>query len=133
MTWTQTELELIGQADELEFASLSDDGALSPFVTMWVVRVGEEIYVRSAGGASRPWFQRATSSGTGHIRAGGIEAEVAFDKAPVGADIEIDASYHEKYDRYGSTIVGHVTGPGAHQVTIRLVRRTKSYSHDVGR
>ena len=133
MTWTLTELELIGRAEELELASRSDDGALSPFVTMWVVRVGDEIYVRSAGGSGRPWFQRATSSGTGHIRAGGIEAEVAFDKAPVGADIEIDASYHEKYDRYGATIVGHVTGPGAHPVTIRLVRQPTSESHDAER
>jgi len=35
---------------------------------------------------------------------------------------DIDAAYHAKYDRYGPRVVGSVTGPGAHQVTIRLIR-----------
>ncbi len=30
-------------------------------------------------------------------------------------------AYHAKYDRYGPQIVGTVTGPGTHDVTIRLV------------
>ena len=34
---------------------------------------------------------------------------------------DIDAAYHAKYDRYGPLIVRSVTGPDAHQVTVRPV------------
>jgi hypothetical protein len=33
-----------------------------------------------------------------------------------------DSEYHAKYDRYGPSIVGHVTGPAAHAVTIRSIK-----------
>jgi hypothetical protein len=42
---------------------------------MWVVPVADELYVRSAGGPGRPWYRRALASGTGRIRAGGVELE----------------------------------------------------------
>jgi hypothetical protein len=121
MAWTQTELDRIGHAEDLQLASGGDDEVLSPYVTMWVVRVGEELFVRSAGGPNRPWYRRAKASGGGRIRADGIERDVTFEEAPVGVNSEIDAVYHEKYDHYGATIVGHVTGGVSHAVTIRLV------------
>ena len=34
-----------------------DDGSLRTFTTMWVVRLGESLYVRSAGGSDRPWYR----------------------------------------------------------------------------
>jgi len=34
----------------------------------------------------------------------------------------VDAAYHAKYDRYGQQIVGSVTGPKAHAVTVRLAK-----------
>ena len=51
-TWTSDELDRIGAAEELELASLRRDGTLRPYVTMWVVRAGDDLYVRSA--ALRP-------------------------------------------------------------------------------
>ena len=35
MTWNEAELERIGRAEELDLASRSDDGSLSPYVTIW--------------------------------------------------------------------------------------------------
>lgn len=46
---------------------------------------------------------------------------MSFAQAPTEAQDDIDAAYHAKYDRYGSRIVGSVTGPDAHSVTVRLV------------
>ena len=63
---------------------------------MWAVRVGDERYVRSAGGPDRPWYRRALASGTGEVRAGGIHAGVTFDPAVGNAHEAIDASYHAK-------------------------------------
>jgi hypothetical protein len=127
-TWTDNELDRVGDAVELQLTSVRDDGSLRPNVTMWVVRVGDDLYVRSAGGPDRPWYRNAKASGAGHIRAGGLEHSVAFADAPADAHDDIDAAYHAKYDGYGPKIVGHVTGPDARLVTIRLMPSTPSRS-----
>ena len=124
-TWTPGELQDIGAAEELQLASRRPDGSLRPFVTMWVVRAGGGLYVRSAYGPGNPWYRRATASGAGRIRAGGAERDVSFAQAAAEAQDDIDAAYHAKYDRYGPRIVGSVTGPDAHSVTVRLVPHTE--------
>jgi hypothetical protein len=122
-TWTDNELSRIGEADELQLASRRPDGTLRPYVTMWAVRAGDDLYVRSADGSDNPWYRRATASGTGRIHAGGAERDVTFTDAAPDAHGAIDAAYHAKYDRYGPQIVGSVVGPHAADVTIRLVPR----------
>jgi hypothetical protein len=119
--WAADELTRIGHATELQVASRRSDGSLRPFVTIWVVRVGDDLYVRSAYGTDNPWFRRAKTSGEGRVRAGGVERDVTF-TAPAGdASADIDAAYHLKYDRYGPRIVGTVVGPHAAPGTLRLV------------
>ncbi|MCU1441157.1 MAG: hypothetical protein JWP85_2154 [Rhodoglobus sp.] len=121
--WTADELDRVGGAEELQLASQRSDGTLRPYVRMWVVRAGHDVYVRSAYGKDNPWYLRALASGVGRIRAGGIERDVTFAPANPTADDAIDAAYHAKYDRYGARIVGTVVGPHAHEVTIRLLAR----------
>lgn len=116
--WSADQLARIGQADELQ---LRPDSTAGPYVTMWVVRVGDDLYVRSAGGRDRPWYRRATAAGAGRIRAGGVEIDVTFDRSNGDVEEAIDAAYHSKYDRYGAHIVGSVAGETAHQVTVRLM------------
>jgi hypothetical protein len=124
--WTDEELERIGEAQELQLASERPDGTLRPYVTMWVVRVDDELYVRSAYGANNPWFRRAKASGVGRIRAGGLERDVTFAEPVPDVHPDIDATYRGKYERYGPAIVGTVVGSLAHAVTIRLVPRSTS-------
>lgn len=121
--WTQEELRRIGEAQELRLASARPDGSLRAFVTMWVVRADDELYVRSAYGPSNPWFRRAKASGAGRIRAGGVERDVTFAEPAAGVYAGIDAAYQAKYDRHGPEIVGTVVGPEAEAVTIRLQPR----------
>jgi hypothetical protein len=123
-TWTEDELDGIGGAEELELASRRGGGSLRPYVTMWVVRVGDELYVRSAYGPDNPWYRQAMASGAGRVRGGGVERDVSFANADPDAHGDIDAAYHAKYDRYGPRIVGTVVGSDAHPVTIRLEPRT---------
>jgi len=121
ITWTDHELQQVAAAEELQLASKRPDGSLRPYVTMWVVGVDGDLYVRSAGGPDRGWYRRAIASAKGRIRAGGIEADVTF---VVGTDVPnavIDAAYHAKYDRYGARLVSSVVGADAHEVTIRLL------------
>ena len=123
-SWTGDELATIGRAEELKLASLRGDGTLRPYVTMWVVRAGDELYVRSARGPANGWYVRALRAGTGRIRAGGLERDVVFaDPADPAVHAGIDAAYHAKYDRYGPAIVGSVVGEKASEVTIRLLPR----------
>jgi hypothetical protein len=119
--WSRDDLERIGDAEELQLASCRADGTLRPYVTMWVVGAAGSLYVRSAYGPDNPWYRRAVASGTGRIRAGGLERDVAFGQASADVQADVDAAYHAKYDRYGARIVGSVTGPGTYQLTIRLV------------
>jgi len=119
MSWTADELEKIGNADELQLASRRPDGSLRPFVTIWVVRAGDDIYVRSAYGYDNPWFQRALKAGKGRIQAGGVERDVYFEEHPE-ADAAVDAAFHAKYDRYGRAMVGTVVSPEAVRSTLRV-------------
>jgi hypothetical protein len=122
--WTDEELRRIGDAEELNLASTRPDGTLRPYVTMWVIRTGDGLYVRSAYGPDNPWYRRARASGTGRIRAGGVQHEVTFADPDPAVHGDIDAAYHAKYDRYGPQIVGTVVGPDAYPVTLRLTPRT---------
>jgi hypothetical protein len=122
-TWTSEELGRIGAAEELQLASLRGNGTPRPYVTMWVVRAGDDLYVRSAYGPDNPWFRRAKASGAGHIRAGGLERNVTFAEPASDMHDAINAAYHSKYDRYGPRIVGTVVGPDAEAVTIKLLPR----------
>ena len=56
-TWTPDELSMIGGADELQIASLRPDGTLRPYVTIWAVRAGDDLYIRSAYGSNNTWFR----------------------------------------------------------------------------
>jgi hypothetical protein len=124
-TWTSQELDRIGQAEELQLATQRHQGGVSRYVTMWVVRANDDLYVRSAYGPLNPWYRRAQAAKAGRIRAGGLERAVTFGTADAEVQGAIDAAYHAKYDRYGPQIVGSVTGPGAHDVTVRLVKAAR--------
>jgi hypothetical protein len=121
-TWTSDELENIAAADELELASAKDDGTLRKPVTIWVVRHGDDLYVRSWRGRTSRWFRGAQDRHEGHIRAGGVEKDVVFLEVDDVND-EIDAAYRAKYDRYGATYVDPMIGQEARAATIKLVPR----------
>jgi hypothetical protein len=119
--WTDDELDRIGRAEELQVASHRSDGTLRPYVTIWTVRAGDDVYIRSAYGRDNGWFRRARASGTGRIRPGGVETDVVFEEPDDDIHAAVDAAYHAKYDRYGQQIVGSVTGPHAVGETFRLI------------
>jgi hypothetical protein len=119
--WTAAELARVGEADELGIASRRPDGSLRPFVTIWFVTLGPDLYVRSAHGHDNPWFQRALASGEGRIRVGGVERDVAFEEPGPELVEDLHGAYHAKYDRYGQNIVGTVVSPEAARSTLRLV------------
>jgi hypothetical protein len=121
--WTAEDLERIGGADELEIASTRPDGTLRPYVTIWVVRAGDGLYVRSAHGSDNPWYRRAVASGTGRIRAGGAERDAGFESPDHALDQAITKAFHEKYDRYGAELVDPVVSSESAKATLRILPR----------
>jgi hypothetical protein len=56
------------------------------------------------------------------IRTGGIEKEVSLVEAD-GANDQVDAVYHAKYDRRFASIVPSIVGPEGRAATLKLVPR----------
>lgn len=84
-TWTPDELDRVGAADELQIAPARQNGSLRPGTTIWVVRVGDELYVRSYRGRGGAWFRTAARSHQGRIRTGGVERDVRFEEPDGGS------------------------------------------------
>src|SRR6266568_5116242 len=77
-SWTRNDLERIGAADELQLASFKEDGTLRKPVIIWVVRVGDDLYVRSYRGREGAWFRHTQLRHEGRISAGGMKKDVTF-------------------------------------------------------
>jgi hypothetical protein len=121
--WTSDELTRIGSAEELEIAPRRGDGSLARPRTIWVVRHGDDLYVRSVNGRTSAWFRGTQARHEGHIQAGGVSKDVTF--ADTGDDIgdDLDAAYRGKYHRYAAGIVGSVLSTQARDATLKLVPR----------
>jgi hypothetical protein len=125
ITWTKDELTKIGAADELQIASLRHDGTLRKPVTIWVVRIGDYLYVRSVNGRTSAWFRGTQVRHEGHIQAGGVEKDVTFvEEADPGITGQIDAAYRAKYRRYAAQYVDPIVAAAAQSATIKLVPRS---------
>jgi hypothetical protein len=120
--WTSDELSKIGAAEELQIAPARRDGTLRTPVTIWVVRHGDDLYVRSVNGRTGSWFRGAQDRHEGHIQAGGVDKDVLLVDTDDMND-EIDADYRAKYRRYAASIVDSIVSPGARSATLKLVRR----------
>jgi hypothetical protein len=120
--WTKDELDKIGAAEELEIASVRRDGTLSNPVTIWVVRGGNDLYVRSYKGRGGAWFRAAQVRHEGHIRAGGIDKDVTFvEEIDSAIDGQLDTAYRTKYRGYSAQYVDPMVAAAARATTIRLV------------
>lgn len=125
-TWTGDELNTIGIADELEIEPRRRDGRLRKPVTIWGVRVGDDLYVRSYRGHGGVWFRAAQVSHEGRIQAGGVEKDVTFvEETDPGINDQIDAGYRTKYGHYPQ-YVAPMLAPEARSTTIRLVPRART-------
>ncbi len=121
--WTRNDLERIRAADELQLASFKEDGTLRKPVPIWVVRVGDDLYVRAYRGREGAWFRHTQLRHEGRISAGGVTKDVTFvdvsdDEA---LNNEIDAAYQSKYQRYSATYVDPMITPQARATTLKLV------------
>jgi hypothetical protein len=118
--WTNDELDAIATGEELQIASLRRDQTLRNPTTIWVVRHGDDLYVRSVNGRTSAWFRGTQMLHEGWIQGGGVEKDVAFVDAGPDLNDQIDAEYRTKYRRYAASIIESIVSPEARSTTIRL-------------
>ena len=124
--WDNEALDTIAAAEEVRIASVRRDGTLRKPVTVWVIRHGDDVFVRSVRGRSGHWFRGAQERHEGRIRAGGVQQDVTFVDADRDIDDEIDAAYRAKYRRYAGSILNSVLTPEARLSTTKIVPRSTS-------
>jgi hypothetical protein len=123
--WTGDERDKIAATDELQIASARRDGTLTNPVTIWVVRLGDDLYVRSYKGTGGSWFRAAQVRHEGRIRAGGVEKDVTFvNETDPRINDQIDAAYRTKYGGYSAQYVDPMVSADARATTIKLVPRS---------
>jgi hypothetical protein len=118
--WTDDELDRIEAAQELRIAPVRGDGTLRKPVPIWVVRAGDDLYVRAAYGEGSAWHRVARTSRQARISAGGVEKDVTIEDADDAINDRVDAAYRTKYRRYASIVDGITTDP-ARSTTLKLV------------
>lgn len=123
--WTPDELARIQAAQELEIAPVRRDGTLRRPVPIWVVRAGDDLYVRAAYLEGSGWHRVARTSRRARIRAGGVDKDVTVEEAHGAVNEQVDAAYRAKYGRYAS-IVDSITDAAHRATTLRLVPHTET-------
>ncbi|MDX3586346.1 DUF2255 family protein [Streptomyces europaeiscabiei] len=123
--WTGQELDSIEHAEELEIASLRRDGELGSRRTIWVVGVGDGIYVRSVNGPGSDWYRGTRARQEGRVQACGVGKDVTIVDAADDTTVNdaVDAAYRAKYGHYAAYIIKAITSPEASSTTMRLEPR----------
>lgn len=123
--WTADELNRFAAADELHIAVRRTDGTLRRRVPIWVVVVGDDVFVRTWFRRDTGWFGQAVSSGRAAVDVPGLAADVRLVDVGAGPDrlrAGVDAAYRTKYARYGASAVGPMVADAAAATTLRLTR-----------
>jgi hypothetical protein len=118
--WADDELRHIADAQELAIAPVRRNGQLRRATPIWVVRAGDDLYVRAASGANKGWHGVARNSRQARIHAGGVEKDVTVEDADHAVLDQVDAAYREKYGGGYATIVDSITDAEHRATTLRL-------------
>ncbi|WAE75774.1 DUF2255 family protein [Streptomonospora nanhaiensis] len=121
MTWTPEELTLYSSTEEIVLTVAHGRRVLRRGRRVWVVREGDDLYVRSLGGHASDWYRSARIHRKGTVRAAGLRRNVVFEPADPGTRERVDAAYRLKYGHYAAAFLDTVTGDQAASTTLRLV------------
>jgi hypothetical protein len=120
--WTPDQLAAVADADELTIQPRRADGTLRKPVPIWVVRDGDNLYVRSFRGTRGAWFRDAEAQRAGRITSGGITVDVTFAaEHDTEVNDRIDTAYRTKYRRHGAQYVAAMVAADARATTLRLL------------
>ncbi len=121
--WSDDDLSLLGGAGQVEVSSVRRDGSLTRARTVWIVRVGDQLYLRSVNGPEAAWYRSTRSRHQGRVEAGGVVRDVTWVDVDAAEypdiDPAIDTEYARKY-RGSTSAIAHINSPAAHATTMRV-------------
>ena len=103
--WTAEELALIEAAVELGIAARRADGSLRRGTPIWVVRLDDQVFVRTWYRRESGWFGAVLRSNRARVCVPGLAADVTVeDVGSAAADLRagVDTAYLSKYGRHGA-------------------------------
>lgn len=104
-TWTTEDVRAVSTPDEVRVAPHRSDGSLRTPTIIWVVAVGDRVFIRSANGPDAAWYRAALRSGTGQLISDDTTHVVGFTHSTDEEDLAaVDAAYRSKYRRYASIV-----------------------------
>ena len=125
-TWTHDDLDLLDGAGQVEVSSVRRDGSLSRARTVRIVRVGDQLYLRSVNGPVAAWYRSTRSRHQGRVEARGVVRDVTWIDVDAtehpDVDPAVDAEYARKY-RGSTSAIAHITSPAARTTTMRVDSR----------
>lgn len=127
-TWTPEDLTTIGAAEEVAVVTHRNDGTLGRPVTIWLVRLDDDLYIRSVNGRDSGWFRGTQRSANGQLHIGHRSLDVSFVAADPALNDELDAAYRRKYRRYPSS-VDRIVSPPARAATLKVMPRAAAAAH----
>jgi hypothetical protein len=122
MTWHGDQLSRIAGSEELQITTNRPDGTQRRWTPIWVVRVGDALYIRSAGGRDSDWYRHATQHNRARLRAGQTETDVTVEPVDDRAiSAQVTEAYRAKYGNQAS-LVAMFYQPPAIEATLRVDR-----------
>jgi hypothetical protein len=122
MTWPADQLNRIASSEELQITTTRPDGTQRQWTPIWVVRVADGLYIRSAGGRTSGWYRHATQRNSARVRADGIETDVTLQPvANPALNAQVTAAYQAKYGNQSNWLAPFLVAPGI-EATLRLDR-----------
>jgi len=122
-TWSHDDLSLFGGAGEVNLSSVRRDESLSRERIVWIVRVGDELYLRSVNGPEAAWYRSTRFRHQGRLAARGIVRDVTWVDVDATAlpdiDPAVDAEYARKY-RGSTSAINRINSPAARSTTMRV-------------
>src|SRR5260370_9635673 len=76
--WKSDQLAKLGAAEEVQIAAIGRDGKLGKPTTIWAVRHGDDLFVRSVRGRDANWFRATQERREDRRPAGGAPQQVTF-------------------------------------------------------
>lgn len=121
--WDDAALRTLTTTQEMRVAERRPDGTLRTPRIVWMVVVGDELYTRSVNGPQAAWFRGTRATGSGHLEAGGVDADVSFiDISPTDAvQADLDTAYQGKYGQVHPGPTAHITSDLARAATLKII------------
>jgi hypothetical protein len=115
--WSTALLDAFARAGQVRLAVRRPDGSARDAVTVGLVRVGGDVFVRSYRGADGAWYRAALASGRAHVAGAGLDLDVAL-VPDATRDDAVDAAFPARYGTDAG--VRAMVAPAARATTLRL-------------